>query len=750
MIFKELYIGAFGGLSDRRFVFSEGINLIEGQNESGKSTLCAFIKFIFFGLPAKGKNTAMPDRKRYLPFDAGSAHGTLTLSYEGRDYRIARTLTMTGKTAARDEYTVTDLSSGERVFEDMPPCEVFLGMNESVFVRTAYVSQLHGAAVGGTEIGTAIENLLFSAEEEIDSAKVLKALDAARAGLLHKNAKGGRLYDAQCERDALAARLREAQGAGEQVRKIEEKLEDLRKSESENARLTEEAEQNLTRYESAERLLRFAEAAELENRLRALRDKRESQFPAGELPSSEDIHALIRLSAAIRESEPVPSDDVSPEPPPEHPIERDGGAERVTARLRSVARRAKTCRAVGAVFAFLTLVLFGVAVTLALQTEPFISLLESLHPLLTSPWVFAAGAFAAGVCAILLFAAGAKAAGRLRDLLTEYGVNSIDEVHICAERARDDGIFFREQLRSREARREREQAEQATRIARAKTLCARFGRAYEGPDALETLAARLTTIRESCTVLDGQIARAEQDLRQLRGLLAEWDEQALRDALGGDPQQVMRSLDPKELKNRVAFGSVGKENIRAKIVELEKTLIELRARAQDEQQLEERLRELGQEIDALTLRCDALRLAYEKMEQASEAVKEHISPALARRAGQLLKQATGGKYDTLWISPDLSITYTDRAHGDAVRDTEYLSRGTRDLVYIALRIALCEQLCPGKSLPMIFDESFAAMDDARLSKIYAVIAERGAQSLIFTSGHRDRALLPECNLIKLD
>ena len=325
MIFKELYIGAFGALTDRRFVFSDGINLIEGCNESGKSTLCAFLKFIFFGLPAKGKNVAMSDRKRYLPFDAGSVHGTLTLSADGRDYRIARTLTMTGKTSARDEYTFTDLVTGEQVFPGVPPCDAFLSMNEGLFVRTAYVSQLTGTAVGGTEVSTAIENLLFSAEEEIDSAKVLKELDSARAELFYKNAKGGRLYDARCERDELTARLHEAQGAGQRVQEFEEKLTALRKSESENARLTEEAERDLARYQAAERLLRFEQAGETETRLKALRDKRASQFPAGELPSSEDIHALIRLSAAIREGQPNEQADLTPDPPPRHPIERDGG-----------------------------------------------------------------------------------------------------------------------------------------------------------------------------------------------------------------------------------------------------------------------------------------------------------------------------------------------------------------------------------------------------------------------------------------
>ena len=53
MIIEKLNIKAFGRLRDYELELSPGVNIIEGENESGKSTLCAFIKFIFYGIPAK-------------------------------------------------------------------------------------------------------------------------------------------------------------------------------------------------------------------------------------------------------------------------------------------------------------------------------------------------------------------------------------------------------------------------------------------------------------------------------------------------------------------------------------------------------------------------------------------------------------------------------------------------------------------------------------------------------------------------
>ena len=48
MNIKRIDIVSFGNLEKKSFDLSKGVNIIEGDNESGKSTTAAFIKFIFF------------------------------------------------------------------------------------------------------------------------------------------------------------------------------------------------------------------------------------------------------------------------------------------------------------------------------------------------------------------------------------------------------------------------------------------------------------------------------------------------------------------------------------------------------------------------------------------------------------------------------------------------------------------------------------------------------------------------------
>ena len=53
MIIKELNIIEFGCLKDKKISLCDTLNIISGENESGKSTVMLFIKFMFYGLPRR-------------------------------------------------------------------------------------------------------------------------------------------------------------------------------------------------------------------------------------------------------------------------------------------------------------------------------------------------------------------------------------------------------------------------------------------------------------------------------------------------------------------------------------------------------------------------------------------------------------------------------------------------------------------------------------------------------------------------
>ena len=80
------HIENFGNMSGRDFDFGENPTVLCEPNGYGKTTLAAFIKAMFYGLPTtRGKS--FDERQRYLPFGGGKFGGNITFSKGGKTYR---------------------------------------------------------------------------------------------------------------------------------------------------------------------------------------------------------------------------------------------------------------------------------------------------------------------------------------------------------------------------------------------------------------------------------------------------------------------------------------------------------------------------------------------------------------------------------------------------------------------------------------------------------------------------------------
>lgn len=154
MIIRELYIKNFGKLSEKRIVFPEGICVISGENEYGKTTIHAFIRAMLFGMERKrGRAAAKDDFTRYEPWDApGHYAGEMRFSCGGRNFCLTRTFDrFTKKTSLVCEDDGEELSV-EQGDLDMLLC----GLTPELFDSTVSVAQLR--AEPGKELAEALEN----------------------------------------------------------------------------------------------------------------------------------------------------------------------------------------------------------------------------------------------------------------------------------------------------------------------------------------------------------------------------------------------------------------------------------------------------------------------------------------------------------------------------------------------------------------------------------------------------------------
>ncbi|MBR7178080.1 MAG: AAA family ATPase [Oscillospiraceae bacterium] len=130
----------FGKLDNETLVFSHGLNILSAPNEWGKSTWCAFLTAMLYGIDTRerSKGDYLAEKEKYLPWSGKPMEGTVRLIHEGRDITIQRRTkgrTPMGEFSAWE--TETGLPIRELTGEN---CGLkLLGVEKSVFLRTGFL-----------------------------------------------------------------------------------------------------------------------------------------------------------------------------------------------------------------------------------------------------------------------------------------------------------------------------------------------------------------------------------------------------------------------------------------------------------------------------------------------------------------------------------------------------------------------------------------------------------------------------------
>lgn len=136
----ELKVKNFGKFSAESWEFHEGINVVYGENESGKSTLYTFIKSMLFGMErGRGKASWNDDFSRYEPWENPNYYaGALRFECGGRTFRLERNFDKYSKKASL--YCEDD---GEELSVEHGDLEMLLdGMTAEGYSNTMAVGQL--------------------------------------------------------------------------------------------------------------------------------------------------------------------------------------------------------------------------------------------------------------------------------------------------------------------------------------------------------------------------------------------------------------------------------------------------------------------------------------------------------------------------------------------------------------------------------------------------------------------------------
>ncbi|MDO4575476.1 MAG: AAA family ATPase [Planctomycetia bacterium] len=144
----------------------------------------------------------------------------------------------------------------------------------------------------------------------------------------------------------------------------------------------------------------------------------------------------------------------------------------------------------------------------------------------------------------------------------------------------------------------------------------------------------------------------------------------------------------------------------------------------------------------------ACAMASRLTETVQKTYEQRRQPKTLARASEFFETLTGGKYRRVWTPVEENLLYVDRRDGSLMA-VEQLSTGTRELLFLALRLALIEGYRErGIVLPVILDDVLVNLDRRRATAAVEVLCEfaETGQILFFTAHEHIRDLLTEYDI----
>lgn len=177
MIIKELNIKSFGAIKNKKISLTEGINVIYGKNESGKSTTEGFISILLYGMSGGRKNLKQNERKRFIPWKENTAQGEIHIKHGEDEIIIERTF---GSTKKEDTINFINFLTGEKIKGiTKEPGRYFLDLSKESFMKTLLIKQL-GAEVARDkeeEIMQKLTNLEQGGDDSISYYEAVAVLE---------------------------------------------------------------------------------------------------------------------------------------------------------------------------------------------------------------------------------------------------------------------------------------------------------------------------------------------------------------------------------------------------------------------------------------------------------------------------------------------------------------------------------------------------------------------------------------------
>ena len=757
MIIEKILIKSFGRLNDMTLEFSDRVNVIEGENESGKSTIAAFIRYMLYGF-TDGEGQELGERKKRISWKSGRAEGSMYVRVGGKRYVISRCTIPaddSDKQTFREEASIVDAETGAPVFGKLPAGEVFFGVDSELFDNTAFIGAVGDPAIDEGQVKESIENIIFSGSEKINKQRAALRISDKMQALLHEGGAGGAIVDLAQRERALGEKLEASNRDNKAILDKEAELHRIRQRRIEaeekqaklyeldssynNAMLIQTFDQLHVLEQECDEKTQFYNKYIEENTRQGFHP--DDQYLTNLLVARKGVNEAYHALGDAQDNYAAQKAAIGITHEIENAIERAGelGGESEITRQATVLWKNGIRNTALSVLAGLVALGSGIF-EIAVANNPGMQFGKVIMAIL--------GIGALGGLGYLLWLL-IKGHKELTTLEKEFGTASYEDlkgkIEIIAEaRHKRDAMAVATENARVGVVKARERYEEAKREL--SELILRWGEeppASELGDFLDRLEGRVRFFLEKKNELFEEKTNIEITVREIRRNLADKSEIDVRAQVSPLMRKALTGINHDEIINGIADtkSRVAEEDRLA--FDVENELMLLKSRAGEPSEYYSRIAAISDRREDMVEKHKAFFVALNAINSAMDNLREEISPRLGEYATGLMEIMTDKKYTSFDVSDGLKLSFTDE--DGEMKSVDFLSGGTRDMAYIAVRLALIDMLY-GEKPPVCFDESFAHQDNHRarsMMKAINRIADEGCQSFIFTCRGREAALANE-------
>lgn len=705
----------FGKLDGETLSFSPGLNLITAPNEWGKSTWCAFLLAMLYGIDTRqrARQGQLPDKERYKPWSGKPMEGSMEVLWQNRRITIQR---QTKGRVPMGHFRAFETETGFPVPElTADRCgQVLLGVERSVYQRTGFLQGRDLTVSRDEALSHRLNRLVTTGDDSPSGPALASGLRELKNKCRYN--QSGLLPQARRELEACRSQLQALQKLDVQAAGLEERLRALdRRKQALEVHLTA-----LQRQADREKLAQVDQARDKERQAReelaraqaqcaGLPERAAAERNLAQWRSLQSALDALQLEQAMEQPAPQP-----PEAPAVlYGLDGEQARSQMRRRLDALTPPAgpsaagKTAWAVWAGAALCGLLL--------------LILLPGLWKLLGAALLAVGGA---GLLRGFLLrrkkaAADAQAARDMQKLLDDYQVAAPEELEPLLQAYQTRWAQYRRALEAFQSR-------TAALETRRKDLQGKLAQLTGGGDTEAFLRTQTQALEawDAWAAACRSAAQATGHRQAMEAVTAGLERDPLPDQLDLPEEESRRDL----------------EEVRQAWTQTRSQLDACRGRRAalgDRLRLEAQEEALADRVSRLELWYAALQAGLAALEQAQQDLQSRFAPKIAAEAREILSSLTLGRYDRLLLDRDLSLS-AGAAGENTVRPGIWRSDGTVDQLYLALRLAVSRALLPGA--PLVLDDALTRFDDRRLAAALELLRREDRQILLFTCQSREARL----------